>query len=178
MTARFPLEAVLRDGQRLLVRPFEQRDTPALFEFFQGLPPEVRRFAWDDIEDRSLVENWGCNLDYEKVLPLIALDGSRIVADATLHRRGRGPLRLVGRIKWLFDPGYRGLGLGTTLVNAFIDIARSRGLRHLTCMLVAGAEDDAIRTLTELGFAPYTIPGYGADPDGNPHDMVKLVLAL
>jgi GNAT superfamily N-acetyltransferase len=172
------MEAVLRDGKRLLIRPFEQKDSEALYQFFQGLPQEVRRFAWDDIDDRALVESWGRNLDYEKVLPLIAVNGTSIAADATLHLRERGPLRLVGRIKWLFEPTYRGLGLGTTLVNTFIGIARNRGLRYLTCMLIADAEKDAVDTLRNLGFDEYRVPDYGVDPDGNPHDMVKLALKL
>ena len=178
MPIRYPQEAVLRDGRRLLVRPFTENDVDALFDFFLRLPAEVRRFAWDRIDNRALVESWGRELDYAKVLPLLALDGGKIVADATLHRRDGSPLRLVGRIKWLIDPAYRGAGLGTTLVNKFIAIARANGLRHLTCMLISDLEADAVRTLTDLGFAGYTIPGYGTDPDGNQHDMIKMVLKL
>jgi GNAT superfamily N-acetyltransferase len=178
MPERFPQEAALRDGSRLLIRPFTASDTGALYAFFQRLPADVRRFAWDRIDSRALVEQWGVELDYDKVLPLIATDGQRIVADATLHRRKGSPLRLVGRVKWLLDPKYRGLGLGTMLVNDFIHIARNDGLRHLTCMLVADFEADAVRTLSGLGFDSYLIPGYGTDPDGNQHDMVKMVLKL
>ena len=178
MHDRFPQEAFLRDGSRLLVRPFSAADTGALWTFFHGLPEDVRRFAWDRIDNRALIEQWGVELDYDRVLPLIATDGHRIVADATLHRRKGSPLRLVGRIKWLMDPKYRGQGLGTLLVNDFIRIARHDGLRHLTCMLVADFEADAVRTLTSLGFDSYLIPGYGTDPDGNQHDMVKMVLKL
>src|SRR5712691_9390357 len=137
MSARFPQEAVLRDGRRVLIRPFTQRDTDALYSFFQRLPLEVRRFAWDRIDSRTLVETWGRELDYDKVLPLLAFDGKKVVADATLHRRQGSPLRLVGRVKWLLDPAYRGAGLGTMLVNQFIDTARADGLRHLTCMLIS-----------------------------------------
>lgn len=178
MPHRFPREAVLRDGKRLMIRLFSEQDTDALYQFFQGLPEDVRRFAWDNIANRALVETWGRNLDYARVLPLLALDGSKIVADATLHRRERGPLRLAGRIKWLIHPDYRGLGLGTTLVNTFISIAREQGLRHLTCMLVSDLESDAVATLRELGFTAYEMPAYGTDPDGNAHDMVKMVMAL
>jgi GNAT superfamily N-acetyltransferase len=117
-------------------------------------------------------------MDYSKVLPLLAFDGKRVVADATLHRRQGSPLRLVGRVKWLIDPEYRGAGLGTLLVNNFIDTARLDGLRHLTCMLISDFEADAVKTLSDLGFAGYTIPGYGTDPDGNQHDMIKMVLKL
>jgi GNAT superfamily N-acetyltransferase len=179
MTHRYPQEAALRDGRRVLIRPFTGNDVDALHQFFRRLPEETRRFAWDRIDDRNLVESWGRNLDYHKAFPLLALEGQKIVADATLHRRDGGPLRRVGRIKWLLDPEFRGLGLGTLLVNHFIDAAKENGLRHLTCMLIKDTEADAIETLQRLGFdASYTIPGYATDPDGNPHDMVKLVLEL
>ena len=178
MPERFPQEAVLRDGRRLLIRPFNENDPAALYQFFQRLPETLRRFAWDRIDNRALVESWGRELDYSRVLPLLALDGGKIVADATLHRRDGSPLRLVGRIKWLIDPAYRGAGLGTTLVNKFIAIARGNGLRHLTCMLISDLEADAVLTLRDLGFDGYTIPGYGTDPDGNQHDMIKMVLKL
>jgi GNAT superfamily N-acetyltransferase len=178
MFERFPQEAVLRDGRRLLLRPFTANDVDALYDFFQRLPVEVRRFAWDRIDNRALVESWGRELDYDKVLPVLAFDGTRLVADATLHRRHGSPLRLVGRIKWLIDPEYRGLGLGTVLVNKFIDMARHDGLRHLTCMLISDLESDAVKTLSDLGFQGYTVPGYGTDPDGNQHDMIKMVFKL
>ncbi len=178
MPNRYPQEAALRDGRRVLLRPMNAQDTEALFEFFQRLPPEMRRFAWDPIDSRNLVESWGRNIDYEKVLPLLAFDGQRVVADATLHRRDGGPLRLVGRIRWFLDPEFRGVGLGTLLVNHFITIARSRGLRHMTCMLISDLEADAVRVLEDLGFRSTVFEGYGTDPDGNQHDMTKLVLKL
>jgi len=178
MPDRFPQEAVLRDGRRVLIRPFSEHDTQALFDFFQRLPMEIRRFAWDNIDDPTLIDNWGANIDYSRVLPLIALHGQEIVADATMHCRDRGPLRLVGRIKWLLDPEYHSQGLGITLVNNFISIARDYGLRHLSCMPIADLEADAIHTLTDLGFEKYPISDYGADPDGKAYDMVKLVLKL
>jgi GNAT superfamily N-acetyltransferase len=178
MPNRYPQEAALRDGRRVLIRPFTGRDTDALYDFFRRLPEDTRRFAWDRIDDRSLVESWGRNVDYGKAFPLLAVNGSRVVADATLHRREGGPLRLVGRIKWLLDPEYRGVGLGTLLVHQFINHARANGLRHLTCMLISDLEEDAVRTLEELGFDSFVVPGYGTDPDGNQHDMTKLTLRL
>jgi RimJ/RimL family protein N-acetyltransferase len=178
MPDRFPQEVVLRDGRHVLLRPFTESDTDLLYEFFRRLPTEVRRTAWDNIEDRALIESWSRNIDYSKVFPLVAVNGHSIVADATLHRRERGPLRLVGRIKWLIDPVYRGQGLGTTLVNNLISIAREHGLRHLSCMPITNLEEDAIKTMVELGFDRFPVPGYGTDPDGNQYDMVKLVLRV
>jgi GNAT superfamily N-acetyltransferase len=178
MFSRYPQEAVLRDGRRVLIEPFKQHHTDRLYEFFQRLPEDARRLAWDRIDNPALVEEWGRNIDYGKAFPLLALDGSRIVADATLHRREGGPLRLVGRIKWLIDPEFRGIGLGSLLVNHFIDTARANGLRHLSCMLLSDYEDDAIKVLKDLGFRAFEIPGYGADPDGGAHHMTHMVLEL
>ena len=125
MLNRYPQEASLRDGRRVLIRPFTEHDVDGLHQFFLRLPEDSRQFAWDHIEDRGLIQQWGMNLDYAKVFPLLAVDGGNIVADATLHRRPHGPLRRVGRIKWLIEENYRSAGLGTLLVNHFIDIGRA-----------------------------------------------------
>ncbi|MGH7859388.1 MAG: GNAT family N-acetyltransferase [Candidatus Binatia bacterium] len=178
MLYRFPQEAVLRDGRRVLLRPFAKRDVAALYDFFQRLPEESRRFAWDRVDSLETIERWGTELDYERVFPLLALDRGRIVADATLHRRDRGPLRLVGRVKWTIDPAWRNVGLGSLLVNHFVASARSLGLKYLNCMLISDLEAHAIEVLSELGFRAHAIPGYGTDPDGNAHDMTLMVLPL
>lgn len=178
MPHRYPQQAALRDGRPILLRPFAEGDVDALYEFFQNLPAEYRRFAWDPVENRSLIETWGRTIDYGKVFPLLALDGKRIVADATLHRRHGGPLRLVGRIKWMLDPEFRGVGLGTMMVNHLINIGRERGLRNLSCMLISDLEADAVRTLEGLGFRSCVHGAYGTDPDGNQHDMTMLVLHI
>lgn len=178
MPHRYPQEAALRDGRRVLLRPFSEKDVDALYDFFHRMPVEYRRFAWDNVDSHALVAAWGREIDYDKVFPLLALDGQRVVADATLHLRKGGPLRLVGRIKWMIDPQFRGAGLGTVLVQSLIIIARERGLRHVSCMLISDLEADAVQTLEGLGFKSYVEPGYGPDPDGNQHDMTKLVLKL
>lgn len=178
MPHRYPQEAALRDGRRVLLRPFSSKDVDPLFDFFHRMPLEYRRFAWDNVDNRKLIESWGREIDYGKVFPLIALDAQRVVADATLHLRDGGPLRLVGRIKWMLDPEFRGAGLGTLLVKNLVNIARERGLRHVSCMLISDLEADAVRTLEGLGFSSFVQPGYGTDPDGNQHDMTKLILKL
>lgn len=178
MAKHYPLQVSLRDGRRVLLRPFTEGDTRALAEFFHRLPLEVRRFAWDRIDDPAVVETWGRNIDYGKVFPLLAMDGPRIVADATLHRHESGPLRLVGRIKWLCDPEWRNVGLSTAIITQFISIARDNGLRHLSTLLISDLESRAIQVLSDLGFASHRLPGYGVDPDGGAHDMTFMIYTL
>ena len=178
MPNRYPQEAVTRDGRRLLIRPMTAADGEALYDCFLRLPEKTRRFAWNRIEDRATTDRWCRDLDYSKVLPLLAFDHTDVVAAVSLHHREKGPLRLVGRIAWLIEPHFRGTGLGVLLINHFIGIARTRGLRFLTCMLISDLESDAIQVLSDLGFEAFSFEGYGVDPDGNPHDMTKMILRL
>jgi GNAT superfamily N-acetyltransferase len=78
----------------------------------------------------------------------------------------------------MLDPAFRGVGLGSLMLNHFIDTARHNGLKHLNCLLISDLEAEAIRVLAELGFRQYEIPGYGTDPDGGAHDMTLMVLKL
>ena len=73
MLDRFPQEAFLRDGSRLLVRPFTAADTGALWAFFHSLPEEERRFAWDRIDNRALIEQWGVEPDIMGIGPIFAV---------------------------------------------------------------------------------------------------------
>ena len=59
MPNRYPQEAVTRDGRPLLIRPMKAADGDALYDFFQRLPAETRRFAWDRISDRSRCSKFG-----------------------------------------------------------------------------------------------------------------------
>src|SRR2546428_7551297 len=70
MPHRYPQEAVLRDGRRVLIRPFTANDVGALYDFFHTLPNDYKRFAWDLVDNRALIESWGRNIDYGKVFPL------------------------------------------------------------------------------------------------------------
>jgi len=45
-------------------------------------------------------------------------------------------------------------------------------------MLTPEYEGDALETLRQLGFTAIELPKYGVDPDGNPTDMVKMILEL
>lgn len=178
MSIRFPQEAHLRDERRLIIRPFTEADVGSLWEFVERLPTQIRRFAWEDFEHRETVTEWARTLDYDKAVPLLAMNGTKVVGEARLVYRENGPLRLVAWIQWMIDPTYRGVGLGTLLVNDFITMARDSGLKHLTCMLIPDHEEDAVNTLLRLGFERYEIPRYGVDPDGNQMDMVKMILEL
>jgi len=175
---RFPQRVTLRDGTHGILRLLEKNDTDALFQFFQSLSEDVRRFLWEDVTDRKVIEGWTQNINYNLVLPVLAEVKGKIVADATLHRRPSGPHRHVGRVRVVVHQDFLGKGLGTILTRTFIEIATEAKLKILTCML-AEEEVEAIQTLRGLGFKMAAIiPNYFMDPKGRIYNTIMMMRKL
>lgn len=179
MAEEYSWQVKLRDGTEVKVRFLTEDDAGALAEMFGRLSYDTRRFMYDDVTDGRVVEGWARDIDPDKALPVVAEVGGRIVADATLHRRGYGPLRHVGRIRVVVLEEWRGRGIAAVLVRMLEEIARETGLDMLSCMLVKGEEDGAIRGLESFGFERAAeLRGYVMDPEGNVFDAVILIKRL
>ena len=72
MFEEYPKEVTLKDGASLTLRPMTRDDQYALYSFFIGLPEENRRWLGNDVTDRKLLEKWARNLNYDRVLPILA----------------------------------------------------------------------------------------------------------
>ena len=84
MLEEYPKEITLPDGINLTLRPMTRDDQYALYNFFVSLAGEDRRFLRNDVTDRKLIEKWARNLNYDRVLPILAEYKGAIVANATL----------------------------------------------------------------------------------------------
>ena len=82
---QYPKSENLKDGSLITIRPLRKEDEKILHEYFLRLPPEDRMCLKDDVTDPKVIENWIYNLDYDVVLPLVALDVDHIVANGTLQ---------------------------------------------------------------------------------------------
>jgi GNAT superfamily N-acetyltransferase len=175
----YPKDVVLRDGGRLTIRPVEEGDEQALLAFFLSVPEEERFFLKEDVTSPEVIGRWVRERDYARALPLLALDGSNVVADAVLIRR-RGTSRShVGEIRVVVAPSYRERGLGTTLIRELCDIADDAGLEKVLFELVTDREGEAIRAAEWLGFLrAATIEGGAVDTLGHHHDVVLMAMPL
>ena len=163
----------------VLVRPLLPEDATALAEFFRRIPEEERYYLKEDVTAPEVIENWASNINYDRVVPLVAVIDDRIVADATLHRHRSGARRHVGEIRVVVDPEYRHRGLGTLMVREAIDIAYDNAMESVILELVVGEEDEAIRMAERLGFTRWaTLPNYAKDLEGNAHELAVLGLVL
>jgi hypothetical protein len=90
MVAGYPETVRLQTGTTVTLKPMVKEDADRLYAFFARAPREDRLFLRDDVSKREVIEAWARELDYDKVLPLLAVVGDNIVGDATLHRRKAG----------------------------------------------------------------------------------------
>ena len=169
----FPKRITLRDGTPVTLRPMVQSDEAALLAFFCRLPPEDRQFLRDDVTRPEIIHAWCHEIDYGRVLPILAECGGRIVGDATLHRRA-GWMRHLGEIRVVTDPFYRRRGLASAMAREIFYLALQAGLDKMTAEVGAG-QQAAIKVFEKLGFAREArLAGHVMDLQGRRHDLVVL----
>jgi L-amino acid N-acyltransferase YncA len=175
----YPKKAALRDGSTVELRPLVQQDADALSAFFKRIPEGERYFLSDDVTSPKVIGRWTTDIDFDRALPLVALDDGRIIADAVLIRSRHGAYRNVAHLRVAVDPQWRERGLGTALMKELCDIAADAELERVTAEFVAGVQDDAIGAAERLGFLrAATIHELLRDQHGRPHDVAVMSLPL
>ncbi len=174
----YPKAVRLSDGTQLTIRPLKKDDEKALYSYFLKLPPEEVARLKDDITDPELIRKWIFDLDYDTVLPLVAMDRSRIVANGTLKFNPVGWRKHQGEIRATVDPEYRKKGISTLLIENLIEIARSMGLEQLTAEL-SPALDEAYFLCEKMGFKEAAVlKNFIKDQEGRYQDLVVMVMDL
>ena len=169
---KYPIEIELRDGTKCVVRPLGKRDAVQLHKFILAVPEEERLFIKEPVSDRALFQDWCRHPDFEHNLPLIMLQGAKIIGEACLHQRLGGWKRHIGLVTVLTHPGYRGRDVAKILVAELVEIARALGLRRLEAEF-NGERKTAIRALEDIGFCKLlNLPQHILDMNTVPHDYV------
>lgn len=168
----YPKKVPLRDGSKILLRPVVREDEEALYAFFKGLSEEDRLYLRDDVANREVIHGWMENLDYERVLPIVAIDGDKIVGDATLHRAPHGWKRHVGEIRMSVAGSHRGKGLARVIAAEIFQNAVGLGLDKLIAEMLA-IQKNAQRVFKRLGFVEEALlKDHCKDVNGNKHDLI------
>ncbi|MCX6024284.1 MAG: GNAT family N-acetyltransferase [Chloroflexi bacterium] len=149
----FPKQLTVRDGRTVTLRPMTADDGDALLAMFWRLGVGDRFFLRDDVVDPAVIRRWTEELDYDHVLPILAVtDSGAVMADATLHRSHHPARAHVAEIRYTVNPEFRYQGLGGRLIHELLDIAYHVGVRKVMLELVAIGEDSAIRAAERSGF--------------------------
>ncbi len=174
----YPKRITLKSGFKFTMRPLETADEKAFHQFFQAIPEREKLFIKHRVADPKVIRDWCKKIDLGRILPLLAVDGRRIVGDASLHQQLGGWRRHIGRVSVLVHPEYRGRGLGRALIQELLQIARHIGLEKIEAEFLGGQEV-AVKMFGLLGFRTLlTLPDYVKDMQAVTHDYVLMALDL
>jgi RimJ/RimL family protein N-acetyltransferase len=175
---RYPKTITLKDGTHYVLRPSSKKDMDILWGFFQEIPDNDKLFLKDNIVEKDVVAAWCNSLNYESVLPLLALHDGKLVGDATLHTHQRTWVKHIGKIRVTIHPKYRNRGLASMMVKELIEIASKTDLEILDAEFMS-EQESAINAFKKLGFKQLALMDqYVIDTEGKPHDFIILGLAL
>jgi RimJ/RimL family protein N-acetyltransferase len=175
MMAPYYKEGVLKDGTRVILRPLVKEDREKLIDFFRRLDEKELSFLRSDVLDPRVIDHWMEHLDYQRVFPLVAEAGGRIVGDATLHMRKVGWKRHLGNVRVVVAKDYQGRGLATLLINELVELATEFGLEKLVAEIHLQAVA-ALNVFKKAGFSVKAVfEDLVKDPAGKSSDLVVMV---
>ena len=167
----------LKDGARILLRPLTPEDRQALIDLFAPVSTDDLRYMRHNIKDPQLVGSWAEQIEYAKVLPLVAVFGSRIVGTSTLHFQP-GPARHRAELRIFLSKDFRRRGVGSRLLQGMIELAKRHNLYLLEVQVVSD-QNHIIRAFQNAGFETKCIyEDYFMLPDGDLRDVAHLILRL
>ena len=178
-TNNYPKQIALRDESLIVLRPMEPGDKAALRKFLERVPEEERHYLKESVTAPETIQAWTANIDFSRVVPIVAVAGDEIVADATLHRSRAPARRHIGEVRIVVDPAYRERGLGSRMIRELVDIAVDQGLHKVTVELVDRREKAAILAARSMGFTEVAVLQEAVlDYWGNFQDVVIMELPL
>jgi L-amino acid N-acyltransferase YncA len=167
----------LKDGAYVLLRPMNSTDEKHLLEFYSAVSDEDMRYFRHYAKDPDLIHTWCAQLDYGKVMPLLAFVKDHVVGSASLHFF-EGPKRHVGEVRMFLAKDFRKRGLGMKMIKALIDLARKQGVGILQAEVIA-EQTKVVKAFELLGFkSQATLDDYFLFPDGDSRDVVFMTMSL
>ncbi len=172
MFAEYPKTVTLRDEKPVVVRQMVKTDEKGLLEFFQSLSPEELHYLKEEVTNPTVIHKWAENLDYEHVIPILAVVDDRIVGDATLHRNRFGWSQHVGEIRIVTHPTYRRKGLGSILAREIFFLALKLKLDKVVAQMME-EQEAASSVFARLGFQQEALlKDHVTDIKGKKHNLV------
>jgi acetyltransferase len=143
---------VLSDGRQIFVRPIRPDDEPLLLQLLQHVSPEDLRLRFfDSIKEFThpflarLTQ-----LDYARAMAFIAFDeaSGEALGVVRVHSDSKGDS---GEYAILLRSGFKGHGLGWSLMQMIIEYAKTKGLKQIVGQVLQ-ENSIMLNMCRELGF--------------------------
>ncbi len=170
--SHYPKKVALKNGDEFTLRLMVREDEDKLLKFFRAIPDEDRIYLADDVTNRAVVRRWVRELDYERVLPLLAEVDDEIIADVSLKTNRMGWMRHVGEVRCVVALDHRRRGLSTVMVSRLIEHAVLMGLDKIIFQAM-DTQHGAIKSMEALGFTKEAVlKDHVTDLRGRPHNLI------
>ncbi|OOG28763.1 GNAT family N-acetyltransferase [Thioalkalivibrio denitrificans] len=152
----------LADGTPLTIRPIRPEDARIEQSFVRGLSEQSRYFrfmqAMHELTPEMLVRF--TQIDYDREMALIAVmeDERGGELQVAVARYTANPDRRSCEFALVVADDWQGRGIGTHLMQALMQVARSRGLTLMEGEVLAG-NSGMLGLARSLGFSTRTLPG-------------------
>ena len=167
----------LNNGRRVLLRPLLEEDHKRLYDLFANASEDDTRFLKDEVKKPETVERWVANIDYGRVMPLVAYSDDRLVGDCAMYL-GAKSIRHVGEIRIFLAREMRGVGLGSKMIQEMCDIAKKVDLQFLKAEVILD-HVGVVKAFRRLGFdLRCTLDDYFLRKDGVTHDIALMIKRL
>jgi L-amino acid N-acyltransferase YncA len=168
----------LKNGTEVLIRPSTTDDFEKSLAFFQELPETERLYLRVDVTNPEVVRERLNPPALEHAHRIVALEGDRIVADATLLWPQFGWMSHIGELRVIVNKEFRKHGLATVLFRQLFIFAVKQGLEKLQVKMMP--QQEAARSCVErLGFTEEgVLPGFVLDIHGKRQDLVLMSINI
>ena len=171
----YPKTEKLKNGKSVTLRPMVAEDRDKLLAFWRQVPLEDRLFLKEDVTRPEVVQRWVTELNYDKVLPILAeLDG-QVIGDGTLHIPAWGWRKHMAEVRVVVSREFRRQGLGKILLRALVDHAIQHGLEKLEAQFMSH-QKEAMAAFGAIGFRQVAeLEGFVRDIQNKPRTLVIMV---
>ena len=154
------------------LRPMVRGDVDEMVAFASSLPQEDLLFLMSDIRRPEVVAEWVDAIEAGHHLTVLALDGGRVAGYGSLFRNDILWTRHLAEIRVIVSPEHRRCGLGGTLANELLAVARESGFRKIVARMPRD-QVGARHVFRRLGFnLESMLADWVIDLEGSTHDLV------
>jgi len=139
----------------IVIRDAVDSDIAQIARFFRAIVSAGETYAYpEDLDDRAIAELW---LERPPGGTIVALNGEGVVLGSAKfgpNRPGRGSH--IATASFMVDPVAQGQGVGRTLGEAVVRLAREQGFHGMQFNAVVETNTAAVRLWQSLGFTIMT----------------------
>lgn len=164
------------DGRRVILRSIRWEDLDDCIEFINSLVEEEADILRDTKVSRQEEAEWLgrrlARIDKGEIIDIVAQVDGKMVANSEVEKRS-GPMSHVGYLGIAIKSGYRGIGIGTKIMQALIEKSKKVGLKILV-LDVHDTNETAKALYKKMGFREVGRIPKGICKDGKYIDLVRM----